>query len=403
MDDSTRFLRKFITLVHYDKPHNSLPFILMMIIAALAIINGCMVVLSEKENLEKCLLGMKDIAAITTLFSGIVERSLKPEKAMKLIELIEDRFFINERGGEGRWKKFELYYEKKRKSMRGLWNKLSTVIVIVFVAAVFRNLFNDLLLKSGGGGSTKTKDWPTPFVYWCPSWLDSSFAFFVFIFSFQGLLLAFVAIEAFCIQLSVCLATEKVLADFETIYMLLKDLADDFSYGREDGWGKFDNGDHHEDGWGKFDNEDHHEDGWGMRDNGDHLEDGWGERDDGYWEKSYKYRGRRTEVLRKDMGRIVECHQKLNRDFKHCAQNSAYVILITSCGMSVDTCVNIYIMLKADDLQTSFNYALACFFINLIVFFSYHTGQRIVNQIMKAALSFGHFLYTTKLKGQIQQ
>ncbi|XP_039298737.1 uncharacterized protein LOC120354862 isoform X1 [Nilaparvata lugens] len=129
--------------------------------------------------------------------------------------------------------------------------------------------------------------------------------------------------------MSVCLATERVLADYETIGFLLEELVKDFP----------------------------------------------DERDiDGNCE------GQNMKMLREDMRRIVWCHQSLNRNFKNCAENSAFPILMTTCVMCVDTCMNIYILLEADDLETIINYAVICVFINVTIFFSYNTGQRISNQ-----------------------
>ncbi|XP_039298738.1 uncharacterized protein LOC120354862 isoform X2 [Nilaparvata lugens] len=102
--------------------------------------------------------------------------------------------------------------------------------------------------------------------------------------------------------MSVCLATERVLADYETIGFLLEELVKDFP----------------------------------------------DERDiDGNCE------GQNMKMLREDMRRIVWCHQSLNRNFKNCAENSAFPILMTTCVMCVDTCMNIYILLESDIFRQS--------------------------------------------------
>ncbi|XP_022193727.1 uncharacterized protein LOC111051508 isoform X2 [Nilaparvata lugens] len=86
---------------------------------------------------------------------------------------------------------------------------------------------------------------------------------------------------------------------------------------------------------------------------------------------------------------IVECHQTFNRNFKDCAEISAYGILVNTFNISIDTAFNIYRMMKAGNLRTSVNYAIASFLINLLGFFRFHTGNKIVNQndIFREALA----------------
>ncbi|XP_039292094.1 uncharacterized protein LOC111064380 isoform X2 [Nilaparvata lugens] len=146
------------------------------------------------------------------------------------------------------------------------------------------------------------------------------------------------AFQGFFIEITVYLATEKILADFETIFLLLDDIATNFS----------------------------------MLEFVDGSSENPTDQQQTFIALDFN--------LKRDMSRIIKCHQNFNRNFKDCADFSAYGILVNTLNISIDTVFNIYRMMKAEDLSTSLNYAVASFLVNLLGLFRFHTGNKIVNQ-----------------------
>ncbi|RZF36585.1 hypothetical protein LSTR_LSTR010696 [Laodelphax striatellus] len=339
---SFSILRKYIALVRFDKPHNSIPFLIIMTIAALAVVNMFLVIMNEQNNTEKRLMGIKDLVHVTCAFSVLIKLSFNPKGAIQLVNFIENGCIVDVSkiaGRVGNWRRIEECYSVRRKSMRKMFKVIYYLIIIVYIGAVNRNLFSSLL-----GGTADTKNSLTPFVYWCPAGYDS-FTYFTLIYIFHSVLLLFMAFQGFFIEVTVYLATEKVLADFETIFLLLDDIATNFSEIELMGE---------------------------TRQSDEELE-------------LYNL----DSNLRRDMSLIVKCHQNFNRNFKDCADFSAYGILVNTFNISIDTVFNIYLMMKAEDLRTSINYGVASFLVNLLGFFRFHTGNKIVNQndIFRQALA----------------
>ncbi|XP_039281841.1 uncharacterized protein LOC111062280 isoform X2 [Nilaparvata lugens] len=339
--ETTLLLRKFMNLVHYDRPLNSLPFITIMIIGALGSINSGLVIFHEKLSQEKLLTALKENLLLIIVFSWIAIRGLKPSKPLKLVELIESDFLVSENelnGRDEKWRRLENYYNNKRDDMRGICEGFLKIIIIIFLGILSRNLVVQLTEDT----NDETQDWPTPFVYWCPEGYDN-YTFFLLIYTLHAILLLIMGMEGFCLQVSTCLAIERVIADFETINMLLRDMVDDFP-----------------------DDEDYVDD-QSVADESD----------------IQVYRGdncREKQDLRGDMGRIVRCHQKLNRNFKECAESCTYGIFSLSFIVCVDSVLSIFIMLKAVDLKTKVMFAITTLSANLLLLLIYGIGQRIINQ-----------------------
>ncbi|XP_022193728.2 uncharacterized protein LOC111051509 [Nilaparvata lugens] len=336
--ECTRALRKYVELIAYDRPHNSIPFFFIITVGILEFVNNCMVILTERENKEKFLMGIKDLFMISAAFSIIMETSFNSQKAHKLLDLIEMECLVSRYRFVGLGQKFakiEERYNEKKAAMERMYNNIFYVVVVVYFGAINRHLLSSLFEGSSELG--KTRDWPTPFVYWCPAGYNT-FTFFLFMYTFQSLMLLLCTISGGSVEIIVFLATEKVLADFETIVLLLDKITTEFP---------------------DFD---------------------FGEASGSPQTKQMNTLLTMNEELKRDMSIIVQCHQALNRNFKDCAEIPAFGILMNTFIISLDTIFNVYLMLKAQDLITSINYAAASFFINLIGFFRFHTGHGIVDQ-----------------------
>ncbi|XP_039290216.1 uncharacterized protein LOC111055497 isoform X2 [Nilaparvata lugens] len=479
---STELIRKYINLLRYDNG-SPVPFILGLFTAGLVLANLFMVLFKENYNLEKCSLAVKDVLTVLALFSCTIKRLLDPEESIRLTKLIEEEYFVDCcRIGGTKWRRIKLLYQEKRKDLESSSETIIILIHFAYLGFILRYLVLELV---GASLKDDPRGFPSPLVHFNPAeYPDLQFS--IYIFALHSFLILFLALEGFGGYASLWLCVKKIMTDFESIYILLEEVGKDHP-GMEvreyfeklrilESGGRSSRVDEMVDG--KV---------------GENL----------YWTDDVNA----EEKLRADTRLIVEFHQNLNRNQNDCATISGFSISVMSFLVALDTCFNIFLMLQneifrqnlaelpwidkphwfkqsmmtmmtranvdtqfkpygifvlnltsykdANDLQTSFNYAFACFFINLIVFFSYHTGQRIVNQndilrrslndiswidkphwfkqslhimmaranvdtemkpygiyvlnymsfknIMKAALSFGHFLYTTKLKGQIQQ
>ncbi|RZF36581.1 hypothetical protein LSTR_LSTR010692 [Laodelphax striatellus] len=354
--ESTRFLLKFTNLVRYGTPLplNSLPLLSAIIAVSLLFTNLFMVILYEHDSTERRLKAMAEIVSVTSVFSCVVQRGLKPEYAIKLIELIEGELLEDCRilsVGRIKWERIYANYDKKRADMERLYRKMFMATTGIYFAYIGRNAFNQLL----EGKNTSERKWPTPYIYWCPPGYDSYYIF-IFLEILHIYVFSFMLAEAFCLMLSTCLATERVLADFQTIYMLIEDLSENFMER--------------------------------------HIEF-----NQNYLQSNQEIECDSKNVMRdleNYMSLLIQCHQKLNSNFKYCAEYSAFGTLAITFPISVDTVISIYTMMKATNVKVFVNFAVACFFINLIILFCYHNGQKIVNQILKAAFSYGNIIYSVK-------
>ncbi|XP_039292121.1 uncharacterized protein LOC120353248 [Nilaparvata lugens] len=340
--ERTVFMRKYIDLVRYDRPYNSLPCILITIIGIIGALNSLMVILTEQESFEKRVLGVKEFLTITLIISNSLELALKPHKNTRLMELIEDEFLVNRieffRRDE-KWKQFETYYNETKIQMEKTSKNIFAVFVVAYLGFINKSLFNELLRYSIGL-ERNSIDLPAPYAYWSPTHVNQ-FEFFVYIYIFQSLMIFIYTIETYCIQISVSLATERLLADFGTIFILIEHLSKDFP--------EFEITD-------RIRHETHQQDN-----------------------ENYNVRAQH-ENLKRDMSRIVRCHQRLIRNFKDCETNAGYAIIVISLVIFTNSCVDFFIILKGDNLMTKINYGVSCILINLVILYPYNTGQRIANQ-----------------------
>ncbi|RZF46158.1 hypothetical protein LSTR_LSTR012139 [Laodelphax striatellus] len=335
--ESTRFLQKFTHFVHYDKPYNSFPLLSFVIAVTLLLFNLFMVVLYEQNNTEKRLKAVAEIFIVICVLTCIVLRGVRPENATQTIidmiagELLEDCriSFVNDR--KKRWGKIYDNYDKKRRDMERLYQNISIATTGLYFAYIGRNAFNQLFEEKSGA----EKNWPTLYNYWCPPGYDT-IHLFLLLEAFHIYVFSFCLAEAFCFMVSTCLATERVLADFQTIYLLIEDMSEHFR-----------------------------------------------ERNLQLDSKSCMQSNHNCFLmsdLRNYMALLIQCHQKLYRNFKYCADYTAYGTLAITFPISVDTVISIYTMMKATNVKIMVNFAVACVFVNLIILFCYHNGQKIVNQ-----------------------
>ncbi|XP_039280005.1 uncharacterized protein LOC120350495 [Nilaparvata lugens] len=84
--------------------------------------------------------------------------------------------------------------------------------------------------------------------------------------------------------------------------------------------------------------------------------------------------------LRDDVKLIVKFHQNLNRNQDECARVSGYSILVISFLVALDTCFNIFLMLEANNPKMFMNYAAVCICTNIPLLLNYYIGQQISNQ-----------------------
>ncbi|RZF37053.1 hypothetical protein LSTR_LSTR012396 [Laodelphax striatellus] len=297
-----------------------------------------MVIIFEENNVEKRYRAIDFFFIIVCMFICTVDRSFRPEKVMRMIDLIEGDLmnecmrsgFVNEK----KWVKIFKNYTQKKEYMDSFFKHMYFVSMCVYVAIIGRNLLNEFL--EGKAPEESFKEWPTPIVYWCPSGYDN-LAFFLLVETIQCTLLYVMLIEGFCQIFTTCLATERVLTDFSTTYMLLESINYDYPESE--------------------------------------IVDYYSKRAHSIQDSS-----RFEKNLKTDLDVIVKCHQNLNSNFKTCADYAAYGTVVLTCIIYSDTVISIYTVMKANNFKVMLNFAVACIFINLIILFSYHHGQKIVNQ-----------------------
>ncbi|XP_039295570.1 uncharacterized protein LOC111046124 isoform X2 [Nilaparvata lugens] len=370
--EGTIFLKKFINFLKYDKfSINSLPFVLSILLCVLVLSDVFNTMLIEQDG-EVTLVSIKVILEDIVMYFCIIEHSLNPEKKLKLIELVENDFMVDKSEYTGKsvekWERLEKFFNRKRKDMEATSKYISMFMLFLCLGVINRNVFNTMLgMKPGSKGS---EGWMTPFPSHTPPDSDPS-AFFVYAFTLQTLIVVVLGTEGFFIQNTVCLSTDRIVADFETIYLLLDDLTRDFG-GEREGEMCGTMGEREEEMYGRM---------------GEREEEMYGNIEDREGVIYRKIADREEEMykidevaLKKDMHRIVKCHQNLLRNFRLCATNSAFSMSVLNLVILNDSCYNAYFMLTSNDVKRTVYYGVLFTLVNLTVFFVYRNGQRIFNQ-----------------------
>ncbi|XP_039291143.1 uncharacterized protein LOC120352898 [Nilaparvata lugens] len=189
----------------------------------------------------------------------------------------------------------------------------------------------------------ESNNWPTPFLSYCPPELRSP-SFFLCTFILQSLLMLTSISEAFVTINLVCLSSERVLADFQTLFILLDDFADVYP---------------------DLDVYNVHSDNMSQVNQCKNID--------------YNHKTETTN-LRRDMALIVRCHQTLCRNFRVTFKASEGMISMLNMVSMLFSCSAAYLLLTVDDFNKRVNFTVSFIVVGLATFFSYHNGQRVFNQ-----------------------
>ncbi|RZF36375.1 hypothetical protein LSTR_LSTR002971 [Laodelphax striatellus] len=333
--ENTRFLRDYITLLKYDKPHNSLP-ILLLSTNVFAMLINCFMAIMVEEDVEKFLLEVSRFVLNSILLFSILNHSFNPGRVMKLLELVEDDSLVKEHDfmdRKDKWTKFEMFYEKRRKSLKVKNHYLIIIWRIVFMVEMIERPVN-LFLSKKEIIRIESGDAPTPNVSYTPAGLES-LCFFCYLFSSQLLTVTVFFMECYLLESCLWMPTEKLIADFETIYILLEDLAVDFPVKNENLKGPT---------------------------------------------NPKMVSITKIATLKADMRRVIACHQKICRNFRVCADNAnSTTITITSLAV-IESCFNAYRTLQSQTLKEAVNFVMLFGLVNLMILYLFNNGQRLFNQ-----------------------
>ncbi|XP_039299911.1 uncharacterized protein LOC120355503 [Nilaparvata lugens] len=331
--EETIFLKKYINLLCYDKPNNSLPFLLFLVLAVVTLTNILLAILDESDA-DVFKEGIKDIFTLTLVFSCTVEQSLNPQRALNLVQLIDDDFLVNQHDFVDRqdtWARISKLHATKIKSIKKKFQYLSCFFILIFVGYFFKHLFNHGMRIAVV--SDESSRLLTPFLLYRlqqQTSESSATAFFIYAYCLHVLAVVSICSEGYVVVSTACLSSEKLLGDFETFFLLLDCLTNDFSDSSTD-----------------------------------HVDD--------------HSLGSKEANLRKDMALVVRCHQNINRKFRICAANSAFAITAT-IAVFVNDSVFAFFMLKAKSAKRAVSFALMLIVENVTMFLIYQNGQRIFNQ-----------------------
>ncbi|RZF44968.1 hypothetical protein LSTR_LSTR001929 [Laodelphax striatellus] len=332
--ENTRFLRDYINLLKYDKPNNSLPILLVSTNVFVMLIN-CFTAIKVEKDVEKFLLAASRFVTNCILQFNIFNHSFNPGGVMKLLELIEDDSLVRQHDfmdRKDKWTKFEIFYEKKRKSLKVKCRYLIIIMTMACISIVIERPINLILSKKEI--RIESGDWPTPHVSYTPAGLES-WSFFCYLFSSQVLAVIGFCMEGYLMECCIWMPTEKLIADFETIYILLDDLAVDFPVKNEN------------------------------------LKEPT---------NSKIVPITKIETLKADMRRVIACHQKISRNFRVCADNATFTIITVTSMIVIEACFNAYRTLQSNTLKEAVNFAILFVLVNLLLLFIFNNGQRLSNQ-----------------------
>ncbi|XP_039290259.1 uncharacterized protein LOC120352667 isoform X2 [Nilaparvata lugens] len=297
----TTYQKEYVKLLCYDRSRNSLPFLLFIVLSVVVLTNICLAI-QDDPDVDVAMEAVKDIFALLIVFLRIIEHSLNPQRIVNLVQLINDDFLVNKNDfveSKDKFTRIAKLHEAQQKTTKKIFQYLKCLFLLIFCGFLVKHLFNDLM--GIAEVSDESRRWLTPFlIYRVPQPSEtSSTSFFVYAYCLHGFFLLVICLEGFVIYAAVCLSTEKLLGDFETFYVLLECLTNDFSECS------------------------------GQHVNNHHFE----------------------SILRKDLAIVIGCHQNLNRKFKICAGNSALVVLASIIFVGNDSFFNAYFMLKNDKLR----------------------------------------------------
>ncbi|RZF47697.1 hypothetical protein LSTR_LSTR005714 [Laodelphax striatellus] len=361
--ESISFCKRYIDLMRYDKLHNSLPFLSFIAVYLIVLANVLAAVYIDHEDAERTIIALVDLILLLIMLSNAIRRNVRND-CRNLIELIEDEFVVDRCEFDGRKDKLmrlEKYHENNRIHVREVAKSISRFFTIICVLCVNKNMATYFLTSV----NYEPTSWPTAQLTYHPPQFNS-LLFFLYLYFLYGLLMTIFVLDAFTIIILVCLSTEKILSDFQTLYTFLADLACDFA-------------------------------------DTDHLNirpmSSCSGRD---LTKQQVCLKQSAYYLRKDMARIVHCHQNLIRNFKTFVHNSEFEHSVIVVTIMLYSCTVAYFMLTSNDILKRVTFATMFGIMNICVFAVFFNGQRIFNQLMKTTFSVGNIFHTKKLASQGQ-
>ncbi|XP_039286400.1 uncharacterized protein LOC120351844 isoform X2 [Nilaparvata lugens] len=352
-------MRKFINLLRYDGANSSLNFILFTISEFLVLSNILLVFLNETDNVEKCVLAAKDFVTLAYFYTSMYKRFQQPQAGIRLTETIEEEYLIDCYRldyNEQKWRDIKQHYENNRSHLEQTGRLFNILTISCMAGITTRYAIFDLAKLFFGGRSMRGK--PTPFVAYIPPDVDQT-DFLVYIFVLQVFLTAILHMEGYFINCALFQCSQKILTNFEAMYIIIDHIAENYpSSSSLDFYDK-------------------------------NIEQA---RNNGFFNTD----NARTEKLREDMRLLVRSHQHLNRSVKSCVKCFEYGILALSVLISMDTCSLFYSMLQAESNIIVMSYLLLCSTYTTLLLLVYYIGQRVTNQIMKAAFTYGNIMYSRK-------
>ncbi|RZF49052.1 hypothetical protein LSTR_LSTR013947 [Laodelphax striatellus] len=329
--ESTKFLRDYINFIRFDKQHSPIPYFLTMTVV-LTINIGTLSAALNVESQDIKIAVLDQWIEQLMFFPSTIPHCVNPKSILQLLGLIDEEYFVSEKDFEHRvevWKKIEVVYERRTRVMSLIYKLTKYILFMMYCAFCFRNAishyfgFNDVQFPPSA---------VTPFLWFTEVKLEFSIHF-TFVYVLQVWHLTVCHVELYLLQMAVCLPIERILADYEIIYILLDDFGERYS-----------------DSAVKYGNQDDTEE------------------------------NKKMSCMKEDMARIVKCHQHICRNYRILAGNAAYLLFVIVLFVTIDSCFSYYLMLKAHVFKKAMKAALYSTSINVALFYIYHNGQKIINQ-----------------------
>ncbi|RZF47515.1 hypothetical protein LSTR_LSTR014154 [Laodelphax striatellus] len=231
MSQSTQLLRKYNYLLSYDNSYNTLAFLAFVTMFVLININLANAINIEFGNAEKSTNGMIDILVNCILFSNLIRRMMNKEEAIELIDVIEKQLQLDRIefvGKEKVWLKIEKTFRERREHAERMARNLFMVLSVLGFLMVTRNKIKSIFKLDSNELKNESTKWPTPYIsYFSPDF--DKLSFFIYMYVLQSILPTLFIMEGIVSLSSFYLSTEKILTDFEIFYILLDNLSEQFS------------------------------------------------------------------------------------------------------------------------------------------------------------------------------
>ncbi|RZF49284.1 hypothetical protein LSTR_LSTR013373 [Laodelphax striatellus] len=346
--ESTKFMKKYLALLRLKEPRKSIPFFCYLIICFLTLRGIWEAIITEQDNDKALMTTSMMIGQITMIFLTIKNR-VSPKNVMELINLVEEDFFVSRNDFVGRdnyGERIEQVNKQTERSMQITYQVIKLTVNIICWGFLLRNV-TLYLLGIPIYSDNQSEPWLTPFLWRIKDDNIVPVAFFVYVYALHTIVIIMMHLEVYLVIATVVLSTERFLGDIDTFYQLLESFCQDFA--------------------GNEDKSVEENDSALMRGN-----------------------------LKRDMDRLVQCHQRITRNNKICNDNSAFMISAIILPITTDSCVNTYFLLKSNEVKKAVTSAITFLLINLCIFLFYLNGQRIFNQSEIVRKSLAELPWTDK-------